>query len=436
MSIYLSERQAGLFSAVATAFINQTSSQLQPDPGDVTNALLRVLIYKIDNTTFGENVPTLPQPTGVSAVMSLAQLILFLSLGLSLLCATMAMLCKDWLNRYTWTDVEGSVIEHSHNRQGKVDGVYDWHFLSVLDFLQVMLQSSLFLFGCGLLGSLWEANAPAAGAIIALISFGILIFASILIAGRVSDSCPYQTSASAQPRTIWERVESIIHPTAMLETRSISWVLRKSLNAAVRLSAFKYLVSIPELPQFYPDLVETSFHIFMGCISLDDDKVAIKQGSEQLATMSARGLFRTLHRLWLNAPSSYALRDIRRCYDGVFPPSTDFRGLPFHRQMTMIHIAMKKCLSPGPVEWNNDELSTQERIPLAWYMAEAARIGYKETKGEKVPRWILRFALDSLPLDPPSPPSVIANCLEIIAIDLDCNVSSITTKDERCVRGG
>ena len=221
VSIYLSERQAGLFSAVATAFINQTSSQLQPDPGNETNALLRVLIYKIDNTTFEDDVPTLPQLTRTSLVTSLAQLFLFLSLGLSLLCASMAMLCKDWLNRYRWTDMEASIIEHSHNRQGKVDGVYDWYFLYVSDFLQFVLQSSLFLFGCGLLGSLWEANVPAAGVIIVLICCGILIFASIFVAGMVSDSCPYQTSASAQPRTIWERVESIIHPTAMLETRFV-----------------------------------------------------------------------------------------------------------------------------------------------------------------------------------------------------------------------
>ena len=57
----LIQPQAGLFSAVTSAFIIDIQSQLQPDTGDETAALLRVLIYKIDNTTFGNDTPTLPQ---------------------------------------------------------------------------------------------------------------------------------------------------------------------------------------------------------------------------------------------------------------------------------------------------------------------------------------------------------------------------------------
>ena len=46
----LTRSQAGLFSAVTSAFILDVQSQLQPDTGDETAALLRVLTYKIDNT--------------------------------------------------------------------------------------------------------------------------------------------------------------------------------------------------------------------------------------------------------------------------------------------------------------------------------------------------------------------------------------------------
>jgi hypothetical protein len=61
----------------------------------------------------------------------------------------------------------------------------------------------------------------------------------------------------------------------------------------------------------------------------------------------------------------------------------------------MIHALIKERLSRRPVEWDDAGLSTQERIPLTPYM-----VGYEETKCEKVPRWILRLALESLFLNP------------------------------------
>ena len=87
--------QAGLFSAVASAFIIDVNSRLQPDPNDQTAALLRVLIYKIDNTTFGNDVPALPQWTGPPRMIVDVQAILFASLAASLLSAFLAMLGKQ-----------------------------------------------------------------------------------------------------------------------------------------------------------------------------------------------------------------------------------------------------------------------------------------------------------------------------------------------------
>ncbi|KAF9780446.1 hypothetical protein BJ322DRAFT_1012058, partial [Thelephora terrestris] len=107
---------AGLFSAVTSAFIIQLGSSLQSDPGDETAALLRVLIYKIDNTTFGNEVPPLPQWNGPPPAMVHVQAILFASLATSLLGALLAMLGKQWLNRYDSSDLRGSAMERSHNR--------------------------------------------------------------------------------------------------------------------------------------------------------------------------------------------------------------------------------------------------------------------------------------------------------------------------------
>ncbi|KAF9777416.1 hypothetical protein BJ322DRAFT_659378 [Thelephora terrestris] len=177
---------AGLFSAVASAFIVEVNPSLQPDPNDETAALLRILIYKIDNTTFGNDVPTLPQWTGPPRAIVHVQAILFASLAVSLFSALLAMLGKQWLNQYATTDMRGTTIERSHHRQRKVDGVVTWHFDHVMEALPLMLQAALLLLGCALSRYLWEINIVVASVVIGVTSFGVIFYLFIIIAGRPS----------------------------------------------------------------------------------------------------------------------------------------------------------------------------------------------------------------------------------------------------------
>ena len=179
--------QAGLFSAVASAFIIDVNSQLQPDPNDQTAALLRVLIYKIDNTTFGNDVPALPQWTGPPRMIVDVQAILFASLAASLLSAFLAMLGKQWLNRYASVDVRGSAIERSQNRQRKLDGIVRWYFNHVLESLPLMLQAGLLLLACALSRYLWDTSMTVGSVVIGTTSFGVLFFLFIVVAGAVSE---------------------------------------------------------------------------------------------------------------------------------------------------------------------------------------------------------------------------------------------------------
>ena len=186
--------QAGLFSAVASAFIIEVNSQLQPDPNEETVALLRVLIYKVDNATFGDNIPTIPQPwTGPPHMIIQVQAILFASLAASLFSAFLAMLGKQWLNRYESVDMRGSAIKRSQNRQRKLDGIDSWYFDRVMESLPLMLQVALLLLGCALSRYLWEINKTIASVVLGFTSFGVLFYLFIVIAGTTSISCPYQT---------------------------------------------------------------------------------------------------------------------------------------------------------------------------------------------------------------------------------------------------
>jgi hypothetical protein len=156
-------------------------------------ALLRVLIYKIDNTTFGNNVPSLPQWTGPPQAVVHVQAILLASLAASLFSAFLAMLGKQWLNRYDATDKRGSAIERAQNRQQKLDGIVAWYFDHVLESLPLMLQAALLLLGCALSRYLWEVNTTIALVVIVVTSFGVILYLFIIIAGTASESCPYQT---------------------------------------------------------------------------------------------------------------------------------------------------------------------------------------------------------------------------------------------------
>ena len=176
-----------------SAFIIHIQPRLQPDPNDETAALLRVLIHKIDNTTFGNDGPTVPQWTGPPRAIVQVQTILYASLAASLFSAFLAMLGKQWLNRYASTGMQGSVIERSQNRQRKLDGIITWYFDHVMESLPMMLQAALLLLGCALSRYHWEINTTVASVVLGVTLFGVLFYLFIVIVGAASASCPYQT---------------------------------------------------------------------------------------------------------------------------------------------------------------------------------------------------------------------------------------------------
>ena len=443
------------------------------------------------------------------------------------------MLGKQWLNRYNWTDMRGSAVERSHNRQKKLSGIVAWYFNYVMEALPLMLQAALLLLGCALSRYLWDINTTIASVALGVTSCGVLFYLFILIAGTAFESCPYQTpgarilrytfhnhlpalrsgpsvilaivsskrskfiqtsrffyafsvwwslvkrpwySASNIAYTLiyslfippfalavdtyhlgrvalrllvafcragyhWSNASLLPGPVRGQEQRSIiwdlrciSWAIQTSLDKSVHTSAFKRLVSIPELSHLDPTLVTECFNVFIGCINVSNGKVFITQGLEQLANLSASGFLRTFHHLIVMDPTSSVLLDLHRRYNEVFPTEVDFTGLPFHFTMNVVHTLVNHFGNPRFVWWKNHVLPGREHTPFSCRTLEVARLGYRRTRCRKVPRWVLRSALHFLSLEPLSPASVVADCLGIIAIDINCDVSGTTGLDERCVR--
>ncbi|KIJ49916.1 hypothetical protein M422DRAFT_160342, partial [Sphaerobolus stellatus SS14] len=91
-------RRAGLFSAVSSTFIVDMGTALQPDPVDITNALLTFLI----EASYNKSVPLQLITTSAAAVADLPLFVIwtqglaYTSLCLSLLAAFAAVLGKQW----------------------------------------------------------------------------------------------------------------------------------------------------------------------------------------------------------------------------------------------------------------------------------------------------------------------------------------------------
>ena len=408
------------------------------------------------------------------------QAILFASLVVSLLSAFLAMLGKQWLNRYASTDMRGSAIERSQNRQRKLDGIVRWYFNHVMESLPLMLQAGLLLLGCALSRYLWDINIIVALVVVGMTSFGVTFYLFILIAGAVSESCPYQTPASHILRYLGPKVWGALHATGIyhlgravvrpfsalggvhplvqranssfhgmysalkqrlhrqttpLDLRCISWTLQTSLNKAFHLSASKHLATTTELTGLDSTLTGDCFNVFIGCIIFNNHKIVIMRGLEQLATLSARCFLRTFNHLLTTDPTSSALEDLRRRYNRAFPSEIDFSDLSFRYTMITIHILINQHWNPRLVLWNDTAPSTLEHTLLAQHITAVAQVGYQKNQFRKVPGWTLQFVLYSLSLDPSPPACVVANCLEIIATDLGCGcaLAHVTPLGERCL---
>ena len=461
-------------------------------------------------------MPKIPQWTGPPRPIIQVQSILYASLATSLFSAFLAMLGKQWLNRYSTIDMRGSAIERSQNRQRKLDGIVTWHFDHVMESSPLMLQFALLLLGCALSRYLWDIDKTIASVVLGVTLFGVVFYTFIVIAGTVSVSCPYQTpgahilhyilplvmralrSASSavingsvcieliaewrdnltrpwrSTRSITEsllatlllpiwlgcdayllargvingfvalarrvrgwfrnarsaRVRGSDQQTAMLDLQCITWMLQTSLDKAIHLLALKLLATMTTLADSNPALVSACFDIHASCVSIVGGKAVITQGSEELAEVSALYCFRTLSRLATRDPTLSHLRDVRRRYIRNFPSETNFKGLPsnFGAIHNLFHSSQPK------IRWEDYQLFSDDQITLSHSLAKFAAHSLAKlahSRAPSVPRWILRFALYHLSQDPLPPPSIVSNCLSIIAIDLGCTISNPAGLNER-----
>ncbi|PBK78693.1 hypothetical protein ARMSODRAFT_865102, partial [Armillaria solidipes] len=147
---------AGLFSAVVTAFVVQTSQSLQADYVQVSASLLFELVLVQRAIANGSPVNTIPvsslnpqtafAPTATDVWVNG---LWFTSLFLSLTTALVAVLVKQWLHHYVVLPSE-TPRKRCFVRQYRYLGFQKWRVEVIVGLLPVLMHLALALFFIGL----------------------------------------------------------------------------------------------------------------------------------------------------------------------------------------------------------------------------------------------------------------------------------------------
>ncbi|KAG8959833.1 hypothetical protein FRC03_007437 [Tulasnella sp. 419] len=163
---------AGLFSAINTAFIMESYKDLQPNPAEITNDLLRVLISHRDSNLTHTAEELQPRSRNSSAVH--INSIFFSSLSLSLSAAF------------------GAVTKAAR----KIKGLERWKLQLLIELLPLLLQFSLLLFLIGVVDFLWKLDSIVATLQLSLLCAGLVVYCTTIVIGIRDPSSPFQTPVS------------------------------------------------------------------------------------------------------------------------------------------------------------------------------------------------------------------------------------------------
>ncbi|KAK6977677.1 hypothetical protein R3P38DRAFT_3472009 [Favolaschia claudopus] len=160
---------AGLFSAVASAFIIQIQPEFESTPHPLT---------------------------------VVAQSLLYISLGSTLLAALLAVLGKQWLMYYSAAGERGTIEARGLERQRKLDGLQKWKFELIMQAFPLLLQFGLFLFAAALSVYLWRIHHILAGIVLGITAAGTITYLALLVSAIFFDDSPFQTPLAPFLRTM------------------------------------------------------------------------------------------------------------------------------------------------------------------------------------------------------------------------------------------
>ena len=163
-------RQAGLFSAILTAFLVQTYQMLQPSAADTASELLaannRLLVqgFSAVLTQAAFVAPAMlaladPPLFTPSVPARWINSLFFVSLVLSLAAALFGILVKQWVREYMqWNSPLASPRENVLIRQFRFEAWEAWKVATVISAVPALLEIAMIFFLIGMIILLWTLD--------------------------------------------------------------------------------------------------------------------------------------------------------------------------------------------------------------------------------------------------------------------------------------
>ncbi|KAK0492129.1 hypothetical protein EDD18DRAFT_1258327, partial [Armillaria luteobubalina] len=190
---------AGLFLAVVTTFVAQTSQSLQVDYAAMSASLLYELVLVQCAIANGSSVnPIAPSPLNPTIAFVLATSdvwvngLWFTSLFLSLTTALVAVLVKQWLHHYVALP-SGTPCDRSLTCQFRYAGFQKWQVQVIIGLLPVLMHLALAIFFVGLVIFLQPLQQALSWVICAGTSLVYTTYVVVTVLPIIFPQCPYQT---------------------------------------------------------------------------------------------------------------------------------------------------------------------------------------------------------------------------------------------------
>jgi len=486
--------QSGLFSAVTSAFIIDVQSDLKPDYQEMNNRLLEMLLNATTGILPAGSAASVPRWAGPDPVIVKVQSILYATLCATLLASFIAMLGKQWLNRYRQNETHGSAVDRSRVRERKLNGIEAWKFHIVMESLPLILQCALVLLGFALSRYLWEVNRSVSSVVIGFAGFGFLFYILITTASTFSFDCPFQTPFSLTVRFIiglaipyWRSLRQTLGPNQQLPqpgTLGVRGDLPLSMNAVGK--GHELEASITALACIAPAAIQFPWSVtplFIQEAEAEGDRLDARCIGRMLVMSTDADVITSImdfipeiiwHGRIKNVPLVRVYDILRDCFDfsGPSPAVTPkSRNVAYLSARAFVHIELQRRCITQYEEHKQDswKVLCTKHLPLssADYYADPdlkavlfmvdMTLGcdhafsweeiqmtpphhawmshvllYRAWHEGQVSEVVMDFVENSMSLKPPSD-TVITDCLFIIGlmIGVPFHVSDITVRDKR-----
>ncbi|KAK0444152.1 hypothetical protein EV421DRAFT_495005 [Armillaria borealis] len=227
---------AGLFSAVLTTFVVQTSQNMQPD----FNEASMLLLFEILKATIVERLPN-PIPSSPTDFFSPSRSdewmnsLWFVSLTLSLITALVAVLVKQWLHQYVAIVSDSSARNRARIRHMRYAGLQTWQVPMIIGLLPVLLHVSLALFFAGLAIFIFSLGMKVAWLVSIIGAATYMAYVIALILPLIHPYCPYKV-----PLTLYiHRLYQYIHRLYALFQYGSGYLIRRVRYVFVRYCRYR-----------------------------------------------------------------------------------------------------------------------------------------------------------------------------------------------------